>query len=83
MEKEVQVNEQKRICRENIRARRLELGLTQVRVSELSGVAQANLAQIESGTAGLSLEALVKLANALETTPAAILTPGVFSAVPA
>lgn len=74
----------KRVLGENVRNRRkLELRLTQTDLAEKCGWSQAKIAQIESGTRSLPAEDLATLATALGTTPAALVTPENFSAVPA
>lgn len=73
----------RRIFGENIRNRRAELDLTQRDVAGALGCSQAKIAQIESGVRPLPSDELAVLAEALRTTPAALVTPGNFSPVPA
>jgi predicted transcriptional regulator len=51
-----------------IRARRLELGLTQTQLAELAGVTQAYIAKIEAGTADPKVSTLEKILKTLEKT---------------
>lgn len=53
---------------ERVKARRKELGLTQVEVAERLGISQPALAMIESGRNSPTLDAMYRLATALETT---------------
>lgn len=50
-------------------------GWTLREVAERSGVSQRFLVQLESGTGNISVRRLADVAQALETTPAALLTP--------
>lgn len=67
---------------ENVRTRRKERGLTQAQLASALSVTQPYVAQIESGKRSTALEMLAPLADALGTTPDALLTPKIFSAVP-
>jgi transcriptional regulator with XRE-family HTH domain len=50
--------------------RRAELGMTQQQLAEALRVTQPKISAIEAGAAGLSLDRLYKLAEALSCTPA-------------
>jgi transcriptional regulator with XRE-family HTH domain len=50
-----------------VRARRKELGLSQVELAERSRLTQGNVSQIESGAIGTTDSTRVALAEALET----------------
>lgn len=65
---------------ENIRTRRAELGITQRALADTLGCTQAKVAQLESGARALPMDELPDVADALGTTPAAIVTPGSFFA---
>ena len=56
-----------------IRERRLELGLSQRSISE-PGSSYAYISRIESGERSPSIEALIAIAEKLETTALALLT---------
>src|ERR671915_821603 len=56
------------------RARRLERGWTLREVAERSGVSPRFLVQLEAGTGTISVRRLADVAQALGTTPAALLT---------
>ena len=56
-----------------IRARRLELGLTQRSIGE-PGSSYAYISRIESGERSPSIEALIAIAEKLETTALVLLT---------
>jgi len=51
---------------ETIKLRRIKLGLTQQELSELSGVSQQLISQIENGKAQPSLRTITKLAEVLK-----------------
>jgi len=51
---------------ETIKLRRIQLGLTQQELSELSGVSQQLISQIENGKAQPSLRTITKLAEVLK-----------------
>ncbi len=53
---------------QRIKDSRIECGYTQKALAQLIGIAQNTIAQYENGTAKPSLEALVKLSDALNTT---------------
>jgi putative transcriptional regulator len=53
---------------ERVKARRKELGLTQVEVAKLLGMTQASYAAIESGKREPGLNQVFRVATALETT---------------
>ena len=67
------------IVKANVRARRLELDLTQQQVADRLGCKQAVIAQIERGASGISMEMLAKLSDVLNTTPATLVTEGAFT----
>lgn len=52
-----------------IAARRKELGLKQSQVNELAGLSDKYLSNIERATSVLSVDVLMKLCTALDTTP--------------
>lgn len=54
---------------QRIRARRLELGLTQVQVAQATGIAQCDISRYESGAHRPMRRNLVRLAGALGCTP--------------
>ena len=56
-----------------IAARRRELGLKQWQVIEMAGLSDKYLSNIERATSVLSIDVLMKLCTALETTPDALL----------
>jgi transcriptional regulator with XRE-family HTH domain len=66
-----------RILRGNLRNRRRGLGLTQANVAEAVGVTEGYIGQLESPTLREwpNLPMLFKLATALQTSAAALLTP--------
>ena len=59
---------------QRIARRRKELGLRQVQVCERAGINDKYLSCIERATSIPSLEVIIKLALALDTTPDAFLT---------
>lgn len=55
---------------ENIRKRRLELGMTQLELARLAGYEnRSSIARIERGDHDLPQSKIVEIANALKTTP--------------
>lgn len=52
-----------------IKARRKELGYTQVEVAERSGITQAHVSRIESGAYNSTFETVMNLAHALDMSP--------------
>jgi transcriptional regulator with XRE-family HTH domain len=56
-----------------IKAARLSAGLTQEQLAELVNLSSGHCAHVEHGTTKVSLSALVKIANALNTTPDSLL----------
>lgn len=52
---------------ERVKARRKELGLTQLQVAERLGMTQPSYAEIESGRTDPSLKRVYRVAEALET----------------
>lgn len=82
MENDVQANELLEIIGENVKTRRLELGLSQQELADAVGVSQPFVAAIESRAKRPNIHHIARLAEALRTTPSAILTRDIFSAVP-
>ena len=60
------------IVRERVRAARLARGLTQAQLAHTAGVASETLSRLERGRQSPRLDHLVAVANALETTVAAL-----------
>jgi transcriptional regulator with XRE-family HTH domain len=60
----------------NVRARRVELELTQERLAEMAGLDLRFLQRIERGSTNLGVAVLVSLATALEVHPADLFRPG-------
>lgn len=58
---------------ERIAARRRELGLKQWQVNDMAGLSDKYLSNIERATSVLSVDVLMKLCSALDTTPDALL----------
>lgn len=65
----------------NIRNRRLSLGLSQATLAKRLGVTQARISFLEKAERGVGVEDLYSLAEALDTTPAELVTPGLFAPV--
>jgi transcriptional regulator with XRE-family HTH domain len=61
---------------ERVKARRKELGLTQVQMAERLGVTQPTYAAFESGRFDPKLSQIIKVAGALELTLSEILQAG-------
>lgn len=58
-----------------IRRRRLDAGLTLVQLAERSGLSQPFLSQVENERSQPSMTSLVRIAQALDTTPQSLFTP--------
>jgi transcriptional regulator with XRE-family HTH domain len=63
----------------NLRARRQELGLTTTAAAARAGISCAYWSQLESGVRIPSIRLLATLADALATTPDALLCAGIFA----
>jgi transcriptional regulator with XRE-family HTH domain len=59
----------------NLLKAREAAGLTQRELSDLSGVSQKHISQIELAGSNVTLDTLAELARHLKTTPAKLLTP--------
>jgi len=70
----VQGQELLTIFKLRVRSRRRELGLTQKQVADRIGVTQAYVATIEAGRNAPGLDVIAKFAEALNTTPSALLS---------
>jgi len=57
------------IVGQKVRKRRKELGFTQERLAEISGLHRTYIAGIEAGKRNISLKNLEKLAKALKISP--------------
>ncbi len=66
-------NEVAHVLGANIRARRLQLGLTQQELADNLGTYDSHVSAIESGSKTISLPNLAVWATALKTTAAALL----------
>jgi transcriptional regulator with XRE-family HTH domain len=58
---------------ERVRALRLAREMTQAQLAEILGTRHTNVSGVERGMRGLTIQQLVKLARALEVSPAEIL----------
>lgn len=80
MDAVLQPIELEEIFRDNVRARRKELGLTQADLAKRLKVSTPYVNQLEKDRGSPpQLDTVAKVADALETTPGALLTPGIFS----
>jgi transcriptional regulator with XRE-family HTH domain len=59
----------------NVRRCRVEAGMTQERFAERSGFTQQYISDLERGRRNPTIVSLYELAQALGTTPVALLTP--------
>jgi transcriptional regulator with XRE-family HTH domain len=59
----------------NVRRIRLERGLSQERLSELSGFTQQYLSDLERGLRNPTVVTLYELAQALDSTPTELISP--------
>lgn len=76
---DVQAETLRTILAENLRARRMQLRLTQIALAKRLEVTQPYIVALEKGKYGLGLDQLARVAEALETSPAALLTADIFS----
>jgi len=67
---------------ERIKQQRLDMGLTQDKLSEAVGIGVQHLSKVENGKATLSLTCLVALANELQTTTDHLLMDNLPAATP-
>jgi transcriptional regulator with XRE-family HTH domain len=71
--KDREIDEQVRAFGENMRAARLRAGLSQVALSEATGLDRAAISFLERAERAPDLSTLVRIARALDTTPADLL----------
>lgn len=71
--KDPEIDEQIRAFGENMRTRRLSVGLSQVALSEATRLDRAAISFLERAERAPDLSTLVRVARALDTTPAALL----------
>lgn len=72
--KDGEIDEQVRAFGENMRAARLDAGLSQVQLSEATRLDRAAISFLERAERAPDLSTLVRVARALETTPAKLLS---------
>lgn len=65
----------RRLLGRNVRKCRVEAGLTQEQLSELSGFSQQYISDMERGLRNPTMVSLYELAQALRTTPVVLITP--------
>lgn len=53
----------------NVKARRIELGLTQLKLAELADIDDAYMSDIETGKRNVSLDVICRISKALDITP--------------
>lgn len=71
-----------RLLGQRLRSIRKKHGLTQEKVAELANISPQHFSGIETGSAKVSLPTLVRLCNALDTTPNDILMDSVVQSAP-
>lgn len=59
----------------NVRAARVQLGITQERLAEVSGFSQQYISDLERGRRNPTIVSLYELAQALRVTPVHLLKP--------
>lgn len=65
----------RRLLGRNVRAKRIEAELTQEQLSERSGFSQQYISDMERGLRNPTIVSLYELAQALNTTPVALIAP--------
>ncbi len=68
------LNETTRVFGERVRARRLELGLSQEAAAVRCGIHWTQLGKVERGQRSLRLETIVKIAEGLAVDPGALVS---------
>lgn len=66
----------------NCKQMRLAIDMSQVELAKAAGTTQDHLSQLEAALVAPRIGILARLAKALQTTPAALLTPGASSPSP-
>lgn len=74
MRRRMQVTDLMSTFGHNVRARRLKLGLTQAQLAERLGMFRTYIVEVEQGRRSMLFKTLVQFADALETTPSALLS---------
>ena len=69
----VQISTLKAVLSANIKARRKELGISQEKLALVSGVDRSYMSEIERQIANPSIDALLRISNALQIAPAQLL----------
>lgn len=65
----------RRLLGRNVKKSRVDAGLTQEQLSERSGFSQQYISDLERGLRNPTVVSLYELAQALSTTPVALITP--------
>lgn len=65
----------RRLLGRNVKRHRIDAGMTQEQLSELSGFSQQYISDMERGLRNPTIVSLYELAQALDTTPVALLSP--------
>jgi transcriptional regulator with XRE-family HTH domain len=68
------LNETTRVFGERVRARRIELGLSQEAAAVRCGIHWTQLGKVERGQRSLRLETIVKIAGGLDVDPGELVT---------
>ena len=68
------LNETTRVFGERVRARRIELGLSQEAAAVRCGIHWTQLGKVERGQRSLRLETIVKIAGGLDVDPGKLVT---------
>ncbi len=66
------------VFRQNLRIRRMELGFTQNELATRAGLEQPQVSELERGGTNPNLATIARLAEALDTTPSALLSSVIF-----
>jgi transcriptional regulator with XRE-family HTH domain len=70
----LQAHELHAIFRRNMKARREELGLSQLELARITGIQQPQLSELERGGTNPTLATLARIAEALDLSPSALIS---------
>ena len=69
----------RKVIADNVRSRRNALGISLEKLGASADVTHARISQLEHARGSVRCDLLAKLAEALDTEPSVLLTPGAFA----